>query len=110
MPNEITKTIEKPSVYAPEMCVAEYLMEQFPEYTTQLKSLMDYYQNPCWKFCENEARFQLNEMEIPDNIEGYSRMVYSIARSLFNSKKFLDGEISHEIASEVLDEKFNIIV
>ena len=53
---------------------------------------------------------KLDEMEISDNIEGYSRMVYSIARSLLDSKKILDGEISHEIASEVLDEKFNIIV
>lgn len=68
----MSNEIKKPSDEASEVSVARYLMQQFPEWKGQLKSLVRAHEMPFQYFCEKEAAYRLGELGISDTIHDYA--------------------------------------
>lgn len=104
MSNEIKKPMNDASV---EM-VVEYLVQQFPEWKSQIKKLMRAYDMPFQCFCEKEAEYRLENLGISSDVYDYASMVSSVADELFNSETFTNGDVADQITSSVLDKDFCI--
>ena len=102
----MSNEIKKPSNGASEMSVAKYLMREFPEWKEQLKNLIHAYEMPFEYFCEKEAAYRLERLGISNTTCDYSSMVELIAKDLFESETFTDGEVAEQITSSVLEKDF----
>lgn len=102
----MSNEIKKPSDEASEVSVARYLMQQFPEWKGQLKSLVRAHEMPFQYFCEKEAAYRLGELGISDTIHDYASMVSFVANELLYSETYLDGDVADQIATSVLDKDF----
>ena len=85
----MSNEIKKPSDEASEVSAARYLMQQFPEWKGQLKSLVRAHEMPFQYFCEKEAAYRLGELGISDTIHDYASMVSFVANELLYSRDII---------------------
>lgn len=80
--------------------VLEKLMAMHPSYQNQLKEALDCYQYPLQAFCQNEAKFQLKDMILPD--DSREEIEDQITTTLFDSETYCDGDVADQIVYEIL--------